>query len=94
MRKNSKQGVILPIFIIVLIIIIVIGFFVPRNSFTPTETKKKNTSFGQFSSSSNTQTGNAPAPLKWKKSFVYEKENNSSNKSQSYMQYMMDKNKK
>ena len=87
--KNNLNGNTVTNLLIVLLILLIIGFFIPK-SFLNTSSSKKD--FANFKvrdkGGSSTAT---PGQLKWKKSFVYEKKKD--DQKGSYIQYLFNKNK-
>lgn len=72
MKNNYKKGVSTVVTIIIaLVVIVIIGFFLPKDFLKPAGSK---TNFKKVRIGGGTPKDATPGPLKWKKSFVYEKE--------------------
>jgi hypothetical protein len=85
--KNNLNANTVTTLLIVLLVLLIIGFFIPK-SFLNTSSSKKD--FANFKVREKGGSSNAtPNQLKWKKSFVYEKEKEK--QQGSYIQYLFNK---
>lgn len=86
MKKNNKNASVAVILIIIIIIGALLYIFLPKDIFS----KSKSSNFGSFTNDKRYKNDGVPAPLKWKKSFAYDKKEEK--QQGSYMRYMIDKN--
>lgn len=72
MKNNYKKGIsTLLVLLVIAIIGLIIWFFVPKNFFTP---KGAKSNFSNVRIGGGAPKDALPGPLKWKKSFAYDKE--------------------
>ncbi len=96
--KNNKKAAVstVVVIVVVLLVALIIGLFLPKNFFSNISSKTGSKSFSTFKMNSGTPKDATPGPLKWKKSFAYEKDKNKKGDrgGQSYIKFLTDKNKK
>ena len=86
MQKNNKNGSITVTLIIIVIVGALLYFFLPKNFFSKS---KSSSGFATFDNDKRRVNDGIPGPLKWKRSFAYDKKKEK--REGSYMRYMIDK---